>query len=156
MTNEIKAGAIVIKEGILLPQNLEFNSEVCVPGWKIVTDSDGSQLDREIRKARWNFFCMAEEVRASVFGTSAQRMIGRAVARILKQHRSDGFNALEIKQIASLGSRRFPGIWYVTVSARFRHIQKSLFLVPHAVIVGGKAMRPGETGKRLDAAPILC
>jgi hypothetical protein len=155
MTNAIKAGAIVIKEEILLPQDLEFNSEVCAPGWKIVTDADGAQLDRRIRKAGWNFFCMAEEVRASAFGINAQRMIHRAIARILKDHRSDAFNALEIKQIAPLGSRRFPGIWYVAVSARFRHIQESLFLVPKATIAVGKVLRLGETGKQLEAAPIL-
>src|ERR1700693_5726296 len=72
MTNDIKTGAILIKENLPLPGDLEFKSEICVPGWKIVTDCDGSGLDRKIRKAGWNFFCLAGGVGSSAFGTDAQ------------------------------------------------------------------------------------
>ena len=170
MTHDIKAGSILIKENTPLPKGLEFKSEICVPGWKIVTDFEGHGLDREISNVGWNFFCTAGEIRASVFGTDAQHMIRRAVVRIRKDPKLEPFNSLEITQVESVGSRRFPGIWYVTVSARLRHIQQGLFLCAEerpglngakndilnqpAGIADGTTARPGET-KQLDAAPIL-
>jgi len=164
MTHDIKAGSILIEENTPLPKDLEFKSEICVPNWKVVTDFDGRGVDREIRKVGWTFFCVAGEVRASVFGIDAQNMIRRAVARILKNPKLGAFNALEIAQIASVGSARFPWICCVTVSARLRHIQESLFLCApelqgldrvknHIRIADGKTARAGET-KQLDAAAI--
>jgi hypothetical protein len=44
MSQEIKTGAVLIRENTLLPADLAFKSESCVPGWKIVTDFDGYAL----------------------------------------------------------------------------------------------------------------
>lgn len=148
MTHDIRAGAIVIKANMSLPKNLEFKSEAFVPGWKMITELDGTGFDRGIRRVGWNFFCLAGEVTASVFGTDAQTMLRRAVWRILKNPHMGAFNSLEIAQIVPVGSRRFPGVWYVTVSARLRHIQQSMFLCPKTRIVGGASVRLGETRKQ--------
>jgi hypothetical protein len=158
---DIKAGAVLIKENTLLPKGLEFTSEVCVPGWKIVTKFDGYGLDREIRKLEWTFFCVAGEVKATVFGIDAPSMMRRAVTRILKNPKLGAFNSLEITQVVSVGSRRFPGIWYMTVHAHLRHIQQSLFLsepdrprsnAVNGIPVGDKTVRAGETTEQLAAA----
>ncbi len=128
MSHEIKTGAVLIREDTVLPTDLAFKSERCVPGWKIVTDLDGYALDRQIRKAGWTFFCIATVARATVFGIDGQKMVRRAIERILKNPKFGRFNSLEIEGVGSVGSGRFPGIAHVTVSGKPRHIQQSLFL----------------------------
>jgi hypothetical protein len=49
MAETIKAGTVLIKEGALLPEALQFESEFCVPGWRLVKGLDGHALDREQR-----------------------------------------------------------------------------------------------------------
>jgi hypothetical protein len=128
MTYEIKTGAVLFSEKALLPTDLAFKSESCVPGWKIVTDLDTYALDRKIRKTGWTFFCIADEIRASVFGLDAQKMLHRAIEQILKSPKLGRFNCVEIAEVKSVGSVRFAGISHLTVSAHPRHIQQSLFL----------------------------
>jgi hypothetical protein len=55
-------------------------------------------------------------------------MVRRAIEHILANPKSTKFNSLEITRVASTGSGRFPLVWYVTVSARLRHIQESFSL----------------------------
>jgi len=128
MTHEITTGTVLIKDNSLLPKELKFESGPCVPGWSLVNDFDGYGLDREIEKTGWTFFCLAGEIRATVFGIDRQKMLRRAIERILANPKLEKFNSLEITRVASVGSERFPLVRYVTVSAQARHIQKSLFL----------------------------
>jgi hypothetical protein len=124
----IQAGAILIKEGTRLPKSLRFESESCVPGWRIVKNLDGYGLDRKIREAGWNFFCQADETNATVFGIDKEKMARRAIERILAELKSGAFNSLAILRVASESSKRFLGVGYLTVSAQSRHIQQNLFL----------------------------
>ncbi len=48
MPDKITRGTIFIKESTLLPETLRFQSEACVPGWRLVKDLDGCGLDRKI------------------------------------------------------------------------------------------------------------
>ena len=128
MTREITAGTILIKNNAVLPKELRFESEPCVPGWRLINDFDGSGLDREVRKTGWTFFCLAGEIKATVFGIDRQKIVRRAIERILANPGSEKFNSMEIKRVASVGSERFPLVRYVTVFAQPRHIQESLFL----------------------------
>jgi len=120
-----EAGTIFVREGAILPEALGLTSEPIMPGWRLVKNFDGEELDRKIRGAGWTFFCMAGEIRASVFGHENQEEIRQAVKRILAKLNSQEFNSLEITAVAS---KRFLGVPYVTVSARLRHIQESMFL----------------------------
>lgn len=128
MAHEIRAGTILIKDDALLPKELQFESEPYAEGWKVVTDLDGNQLDRAVEKAGWTYFCLAGEVKTTVFGIDSQNMIRRAIERILSRGKSDGFNSIEITHVASVGSKRFPLVRYITLSAQWRHIHESLFL----------------------------
>ena len=128
MAETIKAGTVLIKEGALLPEGLQFDSESCLPGWRLVKGLDGHTLDREIREAGWTFFFLANEIKVTVFGIDGEKMARRAIERILGDPRSGQFNALEITRITSLDSERFPLVHYVSVSAHSRHIQGSLIL----------------------------
>jgi hypothetical protein len=124
----IKPGTILIKEGTLLPETLRFESESCVPGWRLVKNLDGDGLDRKIREAGWSFFCLAGQLHATVFGIDEQKTLSRAVEQIVAKLKSAESNSLEIMRVASEASKRFLGVRYVTVSAQSRHIQDNLFL----------------------------
>ena len=128
MPDTIKPGTILIKEGTLLPEAVRFESEPCVPGWRLVKDLDGCGLDRKIRDAGWTFFCLAGQLGATVFGIDEQKTLSRAVGQILANLESAESNSLEIMRVTSEASKRFLGVRYVTVSAQSRHIQESAFL----------------------------
>ena len=128
MPDTIKPGTILIKEGTLLPEAVRFESEPCVPGWRLVKDLDGCGLDRKIRDAGWTFFCLAGQLGATVFGIDEQKALSRAVEQILATPESAELNCVEIMRVASEASKRFLGVRYVTVSAQSRLIQESAFL----------------------------
>jgi len=121
----IKPGTILIKEGALLPETMRFESESCLPGWRLVKDLDGCGLDRKIRDAGWTFVCLAGQIGATVFGLDEQKTARRALEQILANLESAELNCLEIMRVASETSKRFLGVRYVTVSAQSRHIQAS-------------------------------
>ena len=125
MPQAVQAGTILIEDGTSLPEALRFESEACARGWRSVKDMDGYGLDRKIREAGWTFFCMAGEIKTIIFGFEGRRRVRRAVKRILARLKMERFNSLEITRVAS---KRFLGVPYVSVSARSRHIQESMFL----------------------------
>lgn len=128
MEHEIKVGTVLIKENTDLPEGLRVDLGPALAGWRVVQDCDGYGLDRAIQKAGWTFFCVAGEVKATVFGIDKQSTLRRAIERLLARGKSEDFNSLEIAQVSSVGSERFPLVRYVTVSAKWRHVQESRFL----------------------------
>jgi len=126
--DKISSGTILIREGTALPEALPFKSEPYASGWRLVKDLDGDGLGRKIQEVGWAFFCLAGEISVTVFGIDEEKIVRRAVARILARLKSEKFNSLEITRVASAASKRFLGVTYVTVSARSRHIQEGPFL----------------------------
>lgn len=120
-----KAGSIFIKEDIWLPQRLELEGEPCAPGWKLIKNLDQRELTRKIREAGWNFFSMADALKAAAFGRDAQKTADRAVRRMLARLSKENFNSLEVTR---LNMKLILGVHYVTISAQSRHIQESAFL----------------------------
>ena len=126
MAETINTGTILFKDETLLPDALQFDSEPCATGWRLVKDLDGYELNRRIHDAGWRFFCIAGEIKSSVFGLEGPKNVRRAVKRMLARQTSDKFNSLQITRVAA---ERFLGVPYVSVSACSRHIQESLFLL---------------------------
>jgi len=104
---------------------MRFESESCLPGWRLVKDLDGRGLDRKIREAGWTIFRVAGQLGATAFGLDEQKTARRALEQILANLESAESNSLEIMRVASEASTRFLGVRYVTVSAQSRHIQES-------------------------------
>ena len=132
-TNRVMA--ILIREGTPLPANLSFESEAFLPGWRLIKDLDGYELDRKIREAGWTFFCLAGETRATVFGIDGEKMVRRAIEQILANRARTNpawkkFNSLEITRVTSVASKRFLEVRYVTVSAQSGLIQQGVGVVP--------------------------
>jgi len=121
----IKTGTVLIKDGTLLPDALQVESEPCATDWRLVKDLDGYELHRKINEAGWTFFCLAGEIKATIFGFDGQKTVRRAVKRISANPKSSKFNALEITRVVL---KSFLGVPYASVSACSRHIQESSFL----------------------------
>jgi hypothetical protein len=126
MTETIKTRTILIKDGTLLPGGLEFESEPCAKGWRLVKNFNGASLGRKVDEAGWNFFCMAGEIKRTVFGFGRKDNVRRTVKRILMNLTLDNFNSLEIMHVEK---KRFLGFRYATVSAHSRHIQEDVFFL---------------------------
>ena len=92
MTPQIQVGTILIEDRPLVTRILDRESESYSGNWNVVKAIDGFALDRKIHAAGWNFFFMAEEVKATVFGSLAANSIQKALKRILLKVRKQDFN----------------------------------------------------------------
>ena len=126
MAGAFKTGTILIKDGTLLPDALQIESEPCATGWRIVKNLDASGLGLKIHEAGWSFFCVAGEVKATILGIDGQVAVRGAVKRILANLKLERFNGLEITQVEV---KRFLGLPYARVCAHSRHIQENPFLM---------------------------
>ncbi len=125
MSGTIKAGTIMMRSGTVIPQLLRVETEPYSQGWEIIKNSDGNSVDREVRRADWNFFFLAANIHATAMGYGGERTVRRAVERVLAKAALSKFNCLEITDVSA---KQFLGFPYVHVSAHSRHIQKSPFL----------------------------
>jgi len=120
-------GTILIRENALLPAGLAIESEVFLPGWRVVKNLDGYGLSQKIYETKWYFFYLAGEIRAIALGREGLGTLRRAVMQILAKREGQKFNSLEITKVAS---KRFLGIPFMRITAHFRHIQQGICLVP--------------------------
>lgn len=102
-------------------QSLGIESESYYRQWRSLGSLDSPRLDHKLRAAGWNFFFMAEQLRAVVPAWGGQKTIGRGLKRLLTQARLQHFNCMEVSHILK---KRFLGIPYVSIVAHARHIQK--------------------------------
>src|SRR5467141_864438 len=120
-------GTILIRENTLLPAGLAIESEVFLPGWRVVKNLDGYGLGQKIYETKWYFFYLAGEIRAIALGREGLGTVRRAVMQILAKREGQKFNSLEITKVAS---KRFLGIPFMSVTAHSRYIQQSIGVVP--------------------------
>jgi hypothetical protein len=125
LSGTIKAGTIMMKAGTIIPQSLRVETELYSQGWEIINNSDTDAVDRDIRRADWNFFFLAASIQAIALGYWGEKTVRRAMERVLAKAEPSKFNCLEITGISA---KQFLGLPYVHVSAHSRHIQKSPFL----------------------------
>src|SRR5260370_42525337 len=118
---------ILIREDTPLPANLPIESEAFLPGWRVVKNPDRSTLARNIEGANWNFFYLAGEIRATVWGRDRSGTLRRAVKCVLAKQEGQKFNSLEITKDVS---KRFLGVPFMSFTAHSRHIQPIVGLVP--------------------------
>lgn len=89
-------------------------------------DIDVYLLGRTIEEAHWNFFYLAGEKKAIVFGREKSGALRRAVKQILAKRDGQRCNCLEITRVAS---KSFLGIPFLSVAANYRNVQESAYLV---------------------------
>lgn len=122
MTSNIQVGTVLIEDRPLMAQTLAIESDPYVGNWSVVRSLSGFALDRKIRRAGWNFFFMAGEVKALFFGAVGATNIRKALKRILVKMSDRNFNCLEVTGIVA---KHFAGVPYTVISANWRHIQES-------------------------------
>jgi hypothetical protein len=127
VSQTIKVGSILVKETLLFPSGVTVDSEAYAAGWKLVRNLDGYGLARLIVKAHWNFFYMADEMRAIAVGSQVPATLRRALNRIASKPEGQHYNSLEVTKVVA---KRFFGIPFVQVAANFRHIQQGIGLTP--------------------------
>ena len=115
----------MMRAGTTIPQSLQVETEPYSQGWEIIKNSDGNSVDRDLRRADWNFFFLAASIQATAIGYVGARTVRRAMERVLAKEAPSKSNCLEVTEISA---KRFLGFAYVQVSAHSRHIQKSPFL----------------------------
>ena len=115
----------MMKVGTILPQSLRVETELYSQGWEIIKNSDADTVDRDIRRADWNFFFLAANIQATALGYWGERTVRRAMERVVAKAEPSKFNCLEITEVSA---KQFLGFPYVHVSAHSRHIQKSPFI----------------------------
>ena len=125
MAKKIDAGTILIKEGTLLPERFQLESEPYSKGWRLVENLLGPGMDRQLFETGWSLFDIADEVRATAVGSDLEKTTRRAVKKVTTQMKSDRLNCIEITHVAR---KRFLGLPYLAVSAHPRHVQESMFL----------------------------
>ncbi len=118
---------VLIREGALLPPDLQLESEAFLPGWRKVKNFDGYTLSRKIKEANWNFVRLSGEHKARAVGRVYAGTLRKGIARILDGLRGRKFNALEITTVAL---SRFVGLAFVSISANRRHIQGGIRVSP--------------------------
>ena len=125
VADQIQVGTVFIEEGTPVPDSFVFETAPYSDGWRSVKNLNSHDLDRKIRAAGWTLFDLSH-VNANGFGFDREKAAQSAVKRALAKTKSDNFNALEISQVAA---KRFLGLSCVTVCARMRHVQESMFLL---------------------------
>ena len=126
--SSIKTGAVMIREGVLLPECAHIETLGYSTGWRSVVNDDSFAVDRKLRAAGWQFFFIAGELKVIEPGWGAST-IRRGTSRILARGRKRNLNGMEITQVAAA---RFLGIPYVSIRAFSHHIQKEPVLQSNA------------------------
>ena len=119
----ITGGTILIQEGTLIPECLDFQGEARSSGWMSVRNLDRVQLEVEIDKAGWVVFSATGEIRRAVVGFDKQKALLTAVGRVIASQQLQNCNCLEIAEVTMAS---FLNVHYVTVTAYSRHIQQRL------------------------------
>ena len=124
MTPNVQVGTILIEDRPIITQTLGLESESYSGNWGVVK-LNGSVLEPKIRSVGWNCFFLAEEVKATVFGSLAAKSIQKALKRIFLKVQKQDFNCLEVTEMVE---NRFLGVPYTTICTHSRHIQQGCLL----------------------------
>jgi hypothetical protein len=73
----------MMKVGTILPQSLRVETELYSQGWEIIKNAHADAVDRDIRRADWNFFFLAASIHATALGYWGERTVRRAMERVL-------------------------------------------------------------------------
>ena len=104
---EVKAGAILVKESPLMARYLGLETESCCGAWRLVKAQDGFAVERKVRAAGWSFFFMADEVKVMFFGAPAAKKIQKALQGILEKLRGQDFRTLSREPMRERGEKGY-------------------------------------------------
>lgn len=123
----VQDGAMMIREGFLLPDSAQIESRSYCKTWRTITGLDSFAVDQKLRAAGWHLFFIAGELKATELGWGASA-VRRGMKRILRRGRKSNLNCMQIMQVRP---SRFPGLPYVAIRAYSCHVQKDAILQSH-------------------------
>ena len=94
MSKSLRVGALFMQAGTFVPRSLGVETEACSLGWKWITNSDGDSFDRKVRNAGWSFFFLAAKIQVIVWGHWTDKLVGKAIRRVLARARPASLIAL--------------------------------------------------------------
>jgi len=120
--SNLKMGTVLLQTGTSIPESVWIEKEAYSPGWEEVTNVNGDDLDRQIRRENWSFFFIGGAIQGTSWGSWREIATRSATIRALNKSGLTRFNGFEI---TGIHSRRFLGLGYVTVVGHARHLQPS-------------------------------
>lgn len=119
-----EAGDFHVERAARLPAFLDFGGDpiaggLLLKGWSVLRNLR-STLDADTAKAGWIFFFMAGKIERTSFGVDRQKALSAALGRLARHVKSQHCNSFEIMHVTS---RRFLGVFRVTIAAHARHLQ---------------------------------
>ncbi len=123
MSGTLKTGTVLMRTGTFIPETSSVEEEPYSPGWQLITNLGGDDLDRHIRKNNWHFFFMVGALRSTSWGSWSETTVRCATIRVLRK-----MTELNCFEVTGIYTRRFLGLRYVSVVGHPRHIQKSAVL----------------------------
>ncbi len=121
----IKSGTILIAEDARLPESTLLDCVPYVEGWKLVKNYDSAGIEEIINQAGWNFFYIAGAIETNAWGRDQDKTTRKAIRHLVTSLAAKKFNCLEVSEVTT---KRSLGVPAVRVSARWRHIQRSIML----------------------------
>lgn len=120
----IQPGAMLMREGVLLPDSAHIESLGYSATWRFLVEMDSSNLGRRLSLSGLHLFFVAGALKVVQLGGGAGA-IRRGLKRILALSCKDYLNCTEIIQITPA---HFWGVPYVAILAHSFHIQKGTVL----------------------------
>jgi hypothetical protein len=128
----VKAPAIFLRVGCVLPNGLHLEQEAFAKEWMSVENAAPAQLDLAVREAGWHFMWIESACSRLGCGRTDEAASNRAITRALAQTKVR-FNAAEL---GVLRISRYFGFRVAKATLHTRHIQEraSLGLIDELTI----------------------
>jgi hypothetical protein len=138
MPNQILPGTMMMREGILLPDAAQVESQSYSSAWRTLTSIDSFAFDRRLSAAGLHLFFVPGKVQVLELGQGASA-VRRGVKRILARVRKLDLNCLQVTKIEPT---RILGLPCLAIHANSFHIQSGR-------VLQSSAQRRSEQNDRL-------
>ena len=152
MLSPLKIGTVLVRTETFIPDSVWVQKETFCSDWQAITNLNGDDLDRQIRRDGWNFMFVGGALQGTSWGSWSDVAIRCAALRVLKKTQATKLNAFEI---TGVHPRRFFGAPYVVVTGHSRHLQKSTVLQNVAERIHQAALTvPTSSADGISVAPL--
>lgn len=119
MTHELKSGSVLVRTNAELPESLNLEGDMIVPGWTALSCTTAASVERAIAQAGWHWFWVVPSMTATAYARDCQGVLKRVLKKALQEAESQGLNAIEITELVV---RKFWFIHRAKMAVNFRHI----------------------------------
>lgn len=120
LPESLKAGTMMVREGLLLPNLLDVETDAYSRRWRSVKSLDSFSMGRKLDAVGWHLFFVAGHITTIALGLGGEKSLHKAVQRIAAKVSALELNCLELTKISR---KHFLGLPYIEISAHSYHIQ---------------------------------